>query len=922
MVDRAGQSVWKLPLLSDVEQNHLITELAQIPANYVVEQCIHQLFEAQAVKNPDQTALIFDDETLSYRELNQQANQLAHYLSAQGVRRGSIVGICIPRSMAMVTGLLAILKTGAAYAPLDPSYPQERLDYMLENSGLELLLTHSQLSTLYDGKPVTAIKLDDETLQQQLSAHKTGNLPIPVGLSPDDLAYVIYTSGSTGKPKGVMQTHRTMVNLVQGQILDDGMHAPLRTLQFSPISFDTSIHEMTTCWLTGSSLVLISEQSKKNLMALPDILRDNDIERLFIPPAVLNWLGEAVNERKIRLDSLKEIATAGEALMLSADLVTFLQENQDCKLWNYYGPTETHVATVGLVVTAKAGDFPPIGKPVTNISCYVLDKHLQLVPFGTLGELWVGGMAIAKGYINQPELTAERFIPDPFSHVPAAQLYKTGDLVRYLPDCNIEFIGRTDDQVKIRGFRIELSEIEQQLLSFSTVKRAVVLAREDEPGLKHLTAYVTADTEDDANLITEMQDHVRATLPEFMIPTYFIMLDEFPLTPNGKIDKKALPAPDSGAMQAQYVAATTETEKGLVQIWSQLLGLDSDKISITANIFELGAHSLLMLKAIHQMKKVGIDSDLKALYECSSIEEFAVNYRNDHLPIEQGSIIKLNNTTDGIPLYMFHPFGGRCDGYREIAKALEGICPVIGIQAPFNFNHDLHFDDFVGLGHFYQKAIKQHRPKGPYRLCGWSAGGNIAGLVAGLMLEQRDEIDYLGIIDSMLIIPETQLSDADSLKKVLKIELNSKEDILSGICFTDKLEKGFEYKSLDEQLTSVTELILQEHKEIDYEREQIHIGLKFGTNFIKSNWSLAPMFIPGKSVLFAADGNTDKERTDILEAWEKTILSPTEVVVVPGLHGDMMQGDCLNNKIQHLKLDMLKLKTAGASSAIEDEIVT
>ncbi|WP_245763875.1 non-ribosomal peptide synthetase [Pseudoalteromonas denitrificans] len=921
MIEQVEQPVWKLPLLSYEEQNYLIKGFANTSKNYLVEQCIHQIFETQVEKSPHKIALIFNGKNLTYEELNNQSNQLAQYLSAQGVKRGSIVGICIARSMEMVISLLAILKTGAAYAPLDPSYPQERLDYMMENSAIKLLVTHSDLSAVYEGKPVKAIKLDDDKIKQALSAHKTENLQISNGLSPDDLAFVIYTSGSTGRPKGVMQTHRTMVNLAQGQILDDGMHGALRTLQFAPISFDASIHEMTTCWLTGSELFLMSEQSKQNLVTLPDILHDNKIERLFIPPAVLNWLSEAVNERDLHLINLKEIATSGEALVVSSDLAAFLEQHHHCKLWNYYGPTETHVATIGLVNSPKAGDLPSIGKPIENVSCYVLDKYLQLAPMGTLGELWVGGMAVAKGYINRPELTAERFIDDPFSQKSSDKLYKTGDLVRYLPDGNIEFIGRTDDQVKMRGYRIELSEIEQQLLSIDAVKRAVVLVREDEPGLKHLAAYVTTDLEDDGELITKMQDHAYASLPEFMVPTYFMILDALPLTANGKVNKKALPVPERVVSHEVYVAPKTEIEKSLVQVWSQLLGLDSDKISITANIFELGAHSLLMLKAIHQMKKVGIDSDLKALYESSCIQEFAMNYGHNHLPIEQGSIIALNKTTNGNPLYVFHPFGGRCDGYRKIALSLEGICPVIGIQAPFNFNHELNFDNFSELGEFYKRAIKQHRPEGPYQLCGWSAGGNIAGKVAELMLAQGDEISYLAILDSLMIFPNTDLSDSENLRQVLKNELNSEEDTLSGICFTDKLGKEFENKSLDEQIINAAELILQSDKEVDYEPEQIKIGLKFGTHLMKTNWSVAPLNISGKSVLFAAEGNTEQEKKNILEAWQKTLLSSDEVITVPGIHGKMMHGDCIEKIIDKLVLDISQFNNQFIRLEPEDEKV-
>ncbi|NQE37105.1 non-ribosomal peptide synthetase [Microcoleus asticus] len=614
IVANPEQSISKLSLLTIGEQKQLINWNAT-EAHYSQNKCIHQLFEDRVEQNPHAVAVIFEGQQLTYQELNQRANQLAHHLRSLGVVPDTVVGICVERSLEMAIGLLGILKAGAAYLPLDPAYPQERIAYMLENAGVPVVLTQASLlpPLLEYGIPAICLDRGWKSIAQRPQDNPT------TAVLPDHLAYVIYTSGSTGKPKGVAMSHSPLVNLIDWQLQNFAFPAT-KTLQFAPISFDVSFQECFTSWFSGGTLVLISDMIRKDAVALLQLLQDEAIERLFLPFIALQHLAEVAEEQGTVPNSLQEIITAGEQLQISRAIVNWFSQLKDCTLHNQYGPSESHVVTAFTLTGSPENwpKLPSIGRPIANAKIHILDSQLQPVPIGIPGELYIGGVSLANGYINRPDLTSQRFIENPFLNsdellvlsselkensklkTQNSKLYKTGDLARYLPDGNIEYMGRIDDQVKIRGFRIELGEIETALAQHQNIAEAVVIVREDIPGDKRLVAYVVASKEL-APSANELRHFLQEKLPEYMIPNAFLFLETLPLTPSGKVNRRILPAPEGNReeLETAFIAPRTPVEEKLAEIWKKILGID--RVGIYDRFFDLGGHSL---KVTHLMFKV------------------------------------------------------------------------------------------------------------------------------------------------------------------------------------------------------------------------------------------------------------------------------------------------------------------------------
>ncbi|MEM6403793.1 MAG: amino acid adenylation domain-containing protein, partial [Cyanobacteria bacterium P01_D01_bin.116] len=595
------KQVSQLPLLTQKEQHQLLVEWNNTATEYPSNKCIHQLFEQQVEQTPDAVAVTFNNQSLTYYQLNNRANQLANYLHSIGVNCEDKVGICVERSIEMVVGLLAILKAGGAYVPLDSSYPKERITYMLEDSGVSLLLTQTKLLTSLPENEAQIICLDtDSKVVTQQS-----NLNPNSAVSEENLAYVIYTSGSTGKPKGVAMKHFALANLIKWQLKNTTVSNRAKTLQFAPISFDVSFQEIFSTWCAGGTLVLIEDELRRNPVALLDLLAEKQVERLFLPFVALQQLAESAQAQELLSLNLREVITAGEQLQITPAIASFFSQLKDCTLHNHYGPSETHVVTSFTLTgsTKNWSALPPIGTPITNTQIYILDNHLQPVPIGIPGEIYIGGAGLARCYLNRPEITQQKFIPNPFSNKPNSRLYKTGDLARYLKDGNIEYISRIDNQVKIRGFRIELGEIEAKIAEHSNIQEVAVIAREIIPGDKRLVAYIVCSEENTNNITTKLRDFLKQKLPQYMIPNSFVVLDALPLTPSGKVDRKALPAPKASKPQTEtFVAPRDSLEQQLVQIWEQVLGIQP--IGVTDNFFELGGHSLLTVRLVAEIEKV------------------------------------------------------------------------------------------------------------------------------------------------------------------------------------------------------------------------------------------------------------------------------------------------------------------------------
>ncbi len=598
LVSNPESNVYSAQLLSESERHQQLMELNDAAEESPVEDCIHELFEQQAKNRPDTIAVEFNDQKLTYAQLNSKANQLAHYLvDEKNIRPDTLVGVCFERSIEMIVGVLAVLKAGAAYVPLDPDYPESRLDHMLTDGNLNTVITHS---SLLDQTPISqaqALCLDDKKLLCVLDGLSIENIePASIGLTPQHLAYVIYTSGSTGTPKGVLQEHDTIVNLVQSQF-DFDREEISAVLQYPSISFDVSIQEIATTWHAGATLVITPYHDKFNPLTTLQHINDSKVSHIFMPPVAIVELAQAYESSQIALPSLKAIISAGEQLKINASLETFIADN-NIQLLNHYGPTETHVVTEAY--SPNENMEISIGKPVKNTRLYIVDANNGLLPLGVPGELLVAGVGLARGYFNRQDLSDEKFVRNPFSENPNDRVYKTGDLVRWLPDGNLEFMGRIDHQVKIRGFRVELGEIEHTLLNCESVKETVVLAREDTEGDVRLVAYLVVDKE--TYCVDDLRTALAESLPNYMVPSFFVVLDEFPLTPNGKVNRKALPKPDVSAQSTvEYVAPRNEVERKLVDIWSDVLHFD--EISIKHNFFEIGGQSLFAIQVVSRIRE-------------------------------------------------------------------------------------------------------------------------------------------------------------------------------------------------------------------------------------------------------------------------------------------------------------------------------
>jgi amino acid adenylation domain-containing protein len=723
IVNNPQQQISDLPLLTEAENHQFLFEWNQTQTDYPQDKCIHQLFEEQVERHPDAIAVLFEDEQLTYRELNNKANKLARYLQDLGVQSETLVGICVERSLEMITGVLGILKSGGAYVPLDPAYPQERLDFIIEDANLSIVVTKSPLIDRLSNHQIRPVALDREwsKIAQQGGENLTRNV------KSDNVAYVIYTSGSTGKPKGVLIEHKSLLNYTCAAIAKYDINENDLILQFTSLNFDVSAEEIYTCLITGASLVLRTESMLASNQTFLQRCQEWGITVAMLPTAYWHDLTAKLESDRLSLPpALKLVVVGGERV-----LVTKVEQWQEyvgsqVRLVNAYGPTEATISALwcdlsALNLTVSLSEVP-VGRPVANTQTYILDNHLQPVPIGVAGELYIGGHGLARGYLNRPELTQEKFIPHPFSNEPGSRLYKTGDLARYLPDGNIEFIGRIDHQVKIRGFRIELGEVEVTLSQHPDVREAVVIAREDKPGDKRLVAYVTSNltpdrlsyqreclleldgntfnlrTEDISNkgiglvdppamaehtpvrlhlllpradkaqwfegtiawshsssvgiqfhltpteqtlldqsitylletqglwknwqrtIATSLWNYLKGKLPDYMMPSAIVLLDAMPLTPNGKINRRALPAPDrtQERQDKDFVAPSTPTEKFVAAIWQEVLGLS--QVSIHDNFFELGGHSLLSVQIIyHVCKTFSIDLSISTLFESPTI---------------------------------------------------------------------------------------------------------------------------------------------------------------------------------------------------------------------------------------------------------------------------------------------------------------
>jgi len=613
-------AISQLEILNPRERQLLLVGFNNTKTDYPKDQCIHQLFEEQAEQTPNNIAVVFEDQQLTYAELNTRANKVAYYLQRLGVGPEVLVGLYVERSLELVIGLLGILKAGGAYVPLDPALPTQGLAVRLQDAQPPVLLTQQQLVTTLPEHTAQVVCLDTDW---EMIAQENGQNP-QSGATTENLIYVMFTSGSTGRPKGVAVEHQQLLNYLYG--IWEKLHLPVGGSYAIASTFaaDLGNTAIFPCLCIGGCLHVLSQECASDPEILADYCRRHPIDCLKIVPSHLGALLASSHPQAIA--PRQQLILGGEAA--SWNLIEQIQRYAPaCQIFNHYGPTESTVGVLTYKVESKPADghsaIIPLGRPLPNTQIYLLDQHLQPVPIGVTGELYIGGAGLARGYLNQPELTAERFINNPFSSAPESRLYKTGDLARYQPDGTIEFLGRIDDQVKIRGYRIELGEIEAVLTEHPGVRATVVLAREDEPGNKRLVAYVIPDQEPAPNT-TELRRFLQEQLPEYMVPSAFVLLKALPLTPNGKVDRQALPAPDHARpeLEKTFVAPRTPTEEVLAGIWAEVLGLE--RIGIHDNFFELGGHSLLATQVTSRLRTAfQVEIPLRQLFESPTVADLS-----------------------------------------------------------------------------------------------------------------------------------------------------------------------------------------------------------------------------------------------------------------------------------------------------------
>ena len=603
ILDNEQLETGRITLLTDEERRLLLFQFNDTEVEFPRDKTLHRLFEEQVEETPDKEALFLEDRILTYEELNKRTNQLAILLREKGIVPDAVVGLMTQRSFETVIGIIAILKAGGAYLPIDSHYPAERIAYMMEDSKVKLVLTNydNEIKSTYSGENVEVLDLGDK----RIYCGQGGN-PQHIN-TPTHLVYLIYTSGSTGKPKGVMLEHRNLVNLILYSYDFTNLDFSA-VLQFSTISFDASWHEIFSTLLWGGKLFLIAEEIRTDIQGLFNVIEKNKIRTVFLPISLLKVIFSEESYAEIFPGCVTHIQTAGEQVVISDDFRDYLKRNK-IYLHNHYGPAETHVVTaLTLNPEGEIPTLPPIGKPIANTSIYILDGDMELVPVGVPGELYIGGIQVGRGYLGKRELTAERFMANPFvdanTERGGERLYKTGDLARWMPDGNIEFLGRIDSQVKIRGFRVEPGEVEAHLVRHEKIQKAAVLAKKDPAGEKQLCAYFVCENSGQKTPgIDELNDYLVKKLPAYMIPSCFIQVDHIPLTPNGKVDGRSLPEPGVMGKGEDYVAPRSLKEEKLAGIWSDVLGIEKKAISIDANFFDLGGHSLkatVMVAKIHR----------------------------------------------------------------------------------------------------------------------------------------------------------------------------------------------------------------------------------------------------------------------------------------------------------------------------------
>ncbi|SEB08993.1 non-ribosomal peptide synthetase [Pedobacter hartonius] len=835
---------------------------------------VQQLFEQAVQTFQDKPAISFKDESISYSNLDIRADNLSRAILHHAANE-EIIGISTTRGLNMVVGVLAILKAGKAYLPLDPTYPEERLNQIIQDSKLNFCIAGNVENKFFDKLGLEAIDFD-----------RTYSLPAQTLTFENPNAYVLYTSGSTGRPKGVYLTQRALVNLILWQNANSVATQESKTLQFAPLTFDVSFQEIFATLTSGGMLILIDDVMRLNPDNLLDKIERNQINRIYLPFVALQFLAETAVSMGKYPSALKEVMTAGEQLKITPQIQNFFKAMPGCILYNQYGPTECHVVTQ-LKLDGDALRWPAlpnIGKPINNTEIYITDESLSILDDGEAGELCIAGASLASGYLNKSTLTKEKFVAINLPNGDQTRIYRTGDLARILTDGNIEFIGRNDDQVKIRGYRIEIGEIEVMLNRVPGIAQAVVTAKEDHNGQKRLIAYLSSSTgvQDTSYVRTEIQ-HL---LPVYMVPSVFVWLTEFPRTSSGKIDKKALPAPDQlhAGDQTTYMAPQTETERKIVKIWEELLNLKN--IGIDDNFFELGGHSLIAIQFMIQIEKANSHGlPLATLFEYPTIRSLARLFDGQNRPTTYTSLVPIKPTGSKTPIYIVHGGGYNVLNFSGIGLHVDTEQPVFGIQAQGLDGIEEPMDNMEDIAKYYIESILAQNPTGPYALAGYSFGGYVVIEMARQLRLMGHEIKLLAIFDTNAKNLDFHGSGMDVYIEKIKKQLPKFWWIIKS--FVRNPKKTFEYQKF--LFTKKINAVLG-NTEVDVKQQgavyEIMRRIDAKYEIAYQGYKLAPF--DEKIHLFRATDNIYFVEDYKYLGWQKYAKKGVEVYDVPGDHKTML----------------------------------
>jgi amino acid adenylation domain-containing protein len=900
-------------LLPGAERQKLLVEFNATARDYPLQSCIHTLFEEQAARTPDAIALIFEDQQLTYQQLNERSNQLAHYLLKQGVSTETLVGILCERSLEMIVALLATLKAGGAYVPLDPAYPQERISFMLQDAAIEVLLTQQHLSASLPSSRLRAVCLDSG---REAIAKESRENPV-TGVQPENLVYVIYTSGSTGQPKGAMLAHRNILNCLRWMQETYGLTAADRFLQKNSLNFDPSVWEIFWPLCVGASIVIARPGMQQDTAYLLEAIVEHEISAIYFVPSLLGLFVEELAGRET--PSLKYVLCGGESLPV--EMLQGFFASTGAELHHSYGPTETSIAVTEW--TARRDESPrvvPIGRPLANTQVYVLDERMEPVPHGVAGELYAGGTCVGRGYLHRPELTAERFIPDPFGEDAGARLYRTGDRVRYRADGNVEFLGRVDHQVKIRGYRIEPGEIEAALRAHPSVRESLSLLRADGRGGKQLVAYVVRQP--GQNVTTaDLRGHLKQRLPEYMIPSAFVMLEELPLMTNGKVDRKRLPAPEqnSAELEEEFAGPRDMLEFRLAQLWEEVL--DLHPVGIRHSFFELGGHSILAVRLMAKVRKA-FDCHLPVatLFEAGTIERLASVIRRERAHAHSSaSLVAIQSSGAGRPFFCVHPVGGSVICYASLARRLGSHHPVYALQSRGIESEHQPLKTVEEMAASYLAEVREVQAEGPYLLGGWSMGGVIAFEMARQLSAEGQSIALLAVIDSAAPSgrkPETHPDEAELLHRFLA-DLRGQSAGGANIACEELRATGG-----DEQPGTLLEKLKEAEGLLpDIEAEQLQRLF----HIFKANVEAAARYLPepyaGAITLLkageagAGDSTGGADSTDVGRGWAELAAGGLRVETIPGNHYTILQKPNVQLLGERLLSLIEESETGRASSA-------